>query len=243
MAGITYAIIISIENYNESTDFPKVDFVTKDTEDFTNALLTFISQEDGSVKSLPGFIKGRHNVPSRVNSAANNFIKTISHKIIQEEISKISQELQKHIKYPRAKLKATTDDGSVSIETPDFDYSIDFYQSEEDPGTYILSRKIEYIKNPEIINHPLFNRTFSGTFDNLRVAVHNKNELIDIDYDPSDLTSCTLSISGNSQTILVTANSICFQSYSKTSPAELVDAYKKTQQALISSPVYKMLNQ
>jgi len=243
MAGITYAIIISIENYNESTDFPKVDFVTKDAEDFTNALLTFISQEDGSVKSLPGFIKGRHNVPSRVNSAANNFIKTISHKIIQEEISKISQELQKHIKYPRAKLKATTDDGSVSIETPDFDYSIDFYQSEEDPGTYILSRKIEYIKNPEIINHPLFNRTFSGTFDNLRVAVHNKNELIDIDYDPSDLTSCTLSISGNSQTILVTANSTCFQSYSKTSPAELVDAYKKTQQALISSPVYKMLNQ
>ena len=220
--------------------------------------ISFISEEGGSVKSLPGFIKGRHNVPSRVNSAANNFIKTIGHKIIQEEISEISQELQKHLKYPRAKLKATTDDGSGSIETPDFDYSIDIFQSKEDPCTYVLSRKLEYIKNPEIINHPLFNRTFSGTFDNLRVAVHKKidiakfidkiealekTELIDLDYDPSDLSSCTLTISGNLQTILVTDNSICFQSFSKTSPAELVEAYKKTQQALISSPVYKMLNQ
>ncbi|MCX6240741.1 MAG: caspase family protein [Bacteroidetes bacterium] len=220
--------------------------------------ISFISEEDGSVKSLPGFIRGRHSVPSRVNSTANNFIKSIGHKIIQEEISEISQELQKHLKYSRAKLKATTDNGSGSIETPDFDYSIEIYQSEEDSGTYVLSRKIEYIKNPEIINNPLFNRTFNGTFDNLRIAVHKKidiakfidkiealeeSELIDLDYDPSDLSSCTLSISGNSQTILVTGNSICFQSNSKTSPAELVEAYKKTQQALILSPVHKMLNQ
>ena len=39
MAGTTYAIIISIENYSESIDFPKVDFATKDALDFTEALL------------------------------------------------------------------------------------------------------------------------------------------------------------------------------------------------------------
>lgn len=220
--------------------------------------ISFISEEDGSVKLLPGFLNGRHSVPTRVNSTADNFIKTIGQKMVLEEISEISQELQKHLKYPRAKLNATTDNGSGSIETPDFDYSIDIYQSEENPGTYVLSRKLEYIKNPEIINNPLFNRTFNSAFDNLRIAVHEKidiakfidkiealeeNELIELDYNPSDLSSCTLSISGNSQTILVSGNSICFQSNSKTSPAELVEAYKKTQQALISSPVYKMLNQ
>ena len=230
----------------------------KQSASFSFEDISFISEEDGSVKSLPGFIKGIHSVPSRISSSADNFIKTIGHKIVQEEISDISQKLQKHLKYPRAKLKATSDNGSGSIETPDFDYSIDIYQSEEDPSTYILSRKLEYIKNPEIINNTLFNRTFGSTFDNLRIAVHKRidiskfidaieefeeNNLIDIDYDPSDLTSCTISISGNSQTIYVTSNSICIRAYSKSSPVELVEAYKKTQQLLIASPVYKILNQ
>ena len=46
MTGITYGIIISIENYNESTDFPKVDFASKDAQDFTEALLELGYNED-----------------------------------------------------------------------------------------------------------------------------------------------------------------------------------------------------
>ena len=219
--------------------------------------ISLLSEEDGSVKSLPGFIKGSHSVPSRINSTAENFIKTIGHKLIQEEISEISQELQKYLKYPRAKLKASTDNGSGSIETPDFDYSIEIFQSESDPGTYVLLRKLGYIKNPEIINNPLFNRTFSDAFDNFKLSLTkriNITQLIDkiqeledsdkiqVDYDPLDLTNCTISLPDNPCTIFVTENSVSIMTSTKSSPIKLLAAYKTTQKVLISNPLFKKLN-
>lgn len=36
-SGVTYIIIIAIENYNESSDFPKVSYATKDAEDLIGA--------------------------------------------------------------------------------------------------------------------------------------------------------------------------------------------------------------
>jgi hypothetical protein len=234
----------------------------KELEDKAKAFsfenISFVSEIDGSVKSLPGFIKGRHRVPSIINSSTDSFIKTIGHKLIQDEISEISQELQKYLKYPRAILKASAYSGSGSIETPDFDYDINIYQSEEDPEMYILSRKLEYIKNPEIINNPFFNQIFSSTFDNLKLSVNKsinisklidkiekleEQELFNLDYDPSDLSSLTISLAVNSHSIYITSDSISIRTISKSSPSELVAAYQKTQKILVASPVFKMLNQ
>lgn len=38
MSGVTYAMIVAVENYNEPADFPKVDYAKKDSEDLVNAL-------------------------------------------------------------------------------------------------------------------------------------------------------------------------------------------------------------
>lgn len=37
-SGITYVIVVAVENYNEAKDFPKVDFAKKDAEDFISVL-------------------------------------------------------------------------------------------------------------------------------------------------------------------------------------------------------------
>jgi hypothetical protein len=39
MAGITYIILISVENYNEPKDFPKVSYADKDAKDLTQAFM------------------------------------------------------------------------------------------------------------------------------------------------------------------------------------------------------------
>ncbi len=225
--------------------------------EFTFANISFISEENGTVKSLPGFIKGSHTVPNRVSHNADTFIKNIGQRLVDVEISEISQQLQKELKYTRTKIKATTDSGSGSIETHDFDYSIYIYQSESDPGIYLLSRTLEYIKNPEIINNPLFNQIFDNKFDNLRFATPkriniiklidkieelNDNDIFQVDYDPSDLSNCTISIANNNLFIFVTKDAFSFRSDIKCSPLELVEEYQITQKTLASSPISKMLN-
>lgn len=218
--------------------------------------ISMLEEEEGYVKSLPGFVKGRHSIPVSVNSSANRFIKDIGQKIIDDEITEISKEITKHLKYGLRGLKASKDSGVGSIETPDFDYSIEIFQSDEDPGEYIIRRKIDYIKNPKIIENEIFNRTFTGAFNTLKVDFPTdidleelitkiedmRNEDINIDYDPSTLEYLSIEIKGNPYEIIFTNDSFSVITSSKKNPKELTEAFKETQKSLSNNNL-QMLNE
>jgi len=235
--------------FEERDRVKKVDDIS-----FTN--ISLLSEEEDSVKNLPGFQKGYHKVPTYLGSTPSGFIKDIGSQIIEEEINTLSEAIKKALNYKRLDIRATTDRGGGSIETSDFDYSITIEQSETDPGEYIITRSLENFKNSDIVTNPEFNAVFSRHFDKLtfelnkrinvsalidKIEAFEKGSPITVDYNPLDTSTCKILIEGLNYEIEVDAASLSITTDYETSPERLITAFKETHKAILSNPELKML--
>ncbi|WP_409415729.1 caspase domain-containing protein [Flavobacterium sp. PS2] len=221
---------------------------------FTN--ISLLSEESDSVKSLPGFQKSYHKVPTYVGATPNGFIQELANKIIEDEISYLSESLKKELGYKRVEIRPSTDKGSGSIETPDFDYTITITQSESNPSEYVVIRSLENFKNSDIVKNSGFNKVFSRHFNKLtfdlsksikienlidKVEALEENSPITVDYNPSNLNSCKIFIEGLDYEIFVESNSISITTTYETSPEKLINAFRETHKAILQNPKLKML--
>jgi Caspase domain len=231
---------------------------TKAVSDLTFTNIVILSQEFDDVKRLPAFQKRFHSVPDYVGSKPDSFIKSIGKKIIEDEIAELSVELKEKLKYKRAEIKASAEDGYGSIETPDFDYNMSIGQSEEDPGEYVLIRKLENFSNSDVILSPVFNGIFSSHFDKLEFQFPSRiniEKLIDkieslpegspitVTYTPSDFSSCSLTVDGLDQDIYVTTDTMGISFRYQTSPLALIEVFKETRATILSFPELKLLEE
>lgn len=222
--------------------------------EFTN--ISLLSEESDSVKQLPGFQKGYHKVPTYQGSTPNGFIQDIGSQIIEQEISSLSDAIKKALGYKRLDLRATTDKGGGSIETPDFDYSITIEQSATDPGEYVITRSLENFKNSDVVTNPEFNAVFSRHFDKLsfelnkrinvtalidKIEALDKGSPITVDFNHADMSTCKILIEGLNYEIVVDAASLSITTNYETSPERLITAFKETHKAILSNPELKML--
>lgn len=243
-------IIADLNNiFDERERAKKVDDIS-----FTDIVL--LSEEGGQVKSLPGFQKRFHSVPTSANSATDSFIKKIGASIVEDEISELSKQIRSGLKYKLKEVEAYTDNGNGAINTPDFTYAMEIVQSDEDPQQYQLIRKLINFRSSEMALNPEFNKIFSNHFERLEFSLSKRidiekfihdfedledNENIELDYDPSDLSSCMISIKGIAYEVLVTPGSLSITSNYNTSPEKLINAYRETHKALLSNPSLKLL--
>lgn len=231
---------------------------SKEASDLSFTNIVLLSEETDDVKKLPGFQKRFHNVPTNIGKAPDSFIKDKGKKIIEDEIADLSVKLKEKLKYKRAEITASAEDGYGSIETTDFDYNMSIGQSEEDPGEYVLIRKLENFSNSEIILSPAFNDIFSNHFDKLEFQFStriNVEKLIDkiealpdgspitVNYTPSDYSSCSLTVDGLDQDIYVTTDSMGISFSYQTSPISLIDIFKETRQVILSFPELRLLGE
>lgn len=228
----------------------------KKVDDISLTNITLLSIEDGQVKSLPGFQKRFHTVPTYANSSTENFIKTIGESIISEEISDLSKQVRSKLGYKLKQVEAYTKNGIGAINTPDFTYTMEVTQSESNPQEYLLIRKLINFHSGEMVLNPEFNKIFSNHFERLEFAVSKKinieelihriegledNEVIQIDYDPSELNSCTITLKGLPYDIVVTSSTLSITSNYNTSPQNLITAYRETHKAVLSNPELALL--
>lgn len=229
---------------------------TRKVDDISFTDIVLLSEDGGQVKSLPGFKKHSHSVPTSVNSATDSFIKKIGASLIEQEISDLSKQIRSALKYKLKEVEAYTDSGNGTINTPDFTYSMEIVQSDEDPQHYLLIRKLTNFRSSEMALNPKFNKIFSNHFERLEFSLSkridiikfindiedlNDNENIELDYDPSDLRSCRVLIKGGNFDVLVTPNSLSITSSYNTSPVMLINAYRETHKAILANPTLKLL--
>lgn len=221
---------------------------------FTN--ISMVGEESGKVVRLPGFRKGSHKAPGSINSSANSFIQKIGADIVNDEISEISDKLRTAFKYKRVEMRAGSEGGYGSIETPDFDYVVTISQSDEEPEEYVVKRSLLSIKNQNMINDENFNAIFSEHFDNLQFELETDTDIewlidqieemedspVSVKYDPSDLSSCTISLDNLDYDIRVEADTISITTNYFTSPGRLAEAFKQSYRALQGVPELKLLN-
>ena len=84
------------------------------------------------IRSLSGFSKARrHTVPSEVNDATENFVRGIATEEIKADLTAKFDEIRKGFGYKRKEIEGyEPEDGSASIDTIDFTYSVTVKQDE-----------------------------------------------------------------------------------------------------------------
>lgn len=201
------------------------------------------------VRSLSGFIKGRHRVPDGNNSATESFVQTISQKEIKEEIEEVHGRIRDHMDYKRKDL--IVDSGH--IVTPDFEFWVECAQDSEDPAMAVISRRLTNI-SPKIIDDDGFNKVFERSFDDITFEfskgvdiadlIDQLEELemdnIELDY-PSNCSYCDLMIEGSELDIRIWAGSLTLHAPRATAPKQLVQSFFTVQKALVGSPVQKAI--
>ncbi len=226
--------------------------------DISFSNVTLLSEEDGEVKSLPGFKKGFHRVPNSQHKSADSFIKDCGAKIVNDEIHEIADQIKEKLNYKRKELEVSPEGSTRSINTPDFTYSMEIYQSDEDPGDYILLRKLEGFSNSSAILEDELNSIFSNYFEKLEFDLPNSinvKKLIDriegfdddspisVNYNHADTSTCTVSIDGLDYDIVVAADTVSIVSNYQTSPVNLIIAYRETYKAILANPEIKLLSE
>ena len=237
-------------------------FALREAERKANAVkLTSIyiyDTEDGDIDDLPDFDKRKnHTVPTTVNSYANRFVKNKSGTIVKEEINKISVLLSEHLGYSIEDLKCETgDQGSGTIETPDFTYTVTIGQSEDNAKEYIITRNLGSIVNEQIIDDERFNRVFDRHFRKLsfyfdksldlkafvsKIQPIAKKKNIPLKFIPADLTYCIIMLPGSINEIVVTKDSLVITTPKTLSPQKLIQEYRQTVN-LLDAAELKLLN-
>ncbi len=219
--------------------------------------ITLLKEEEGYVNSLPGFIKGRHKTPNEISDYHDNWIKSIAQKLLQEEINEVGKGLLQTLKLKRKQILSTTvEQGIGEIVTTDFDYIVEINQSEDNAGTYVLTRSLENFKNSEIIYSDKFNEVFDEYFDEIKLSTTQKidierlidkiediddKDIISVSYNCSDTSKCTITIPTISQRLTVSENSVLIKSQENESPAQLISDFKECYKQLASNSIQYLL--
>lgn len=208
--------------------------------------VTLLREQVESIRTLAGF-KKTDKVPTVVNSYAKSLVHELGSESIATDVNEVREALRKHFSFKRKDLDAATPgDGTGSILTPYFVYSITVALNPANPAEIIWRRQVSDIKEPEQVLSPAFASAFPKTFSTVEFLPPQPidlpafiDELEDADddrlklnYDPA-ATWCRISMPGLLGQIEVTPNRLALIQLNPTSPQLLMETFFKIQAMLV----------
>jgi hypothetical protein len=193
--------------------------------------ISFLTEAATRVKSLSGW-KKTHRVPDPAESRAQEYIAEISAGELKQDLDSVYNSLKEAFGFKRRELSvAEPADGTGTIATPFFSYSISIAPNPTDPAEAIWTKTVDNIQDPKQVVAEPFAQVFDGMFRTLRCSLPSPvdlNDCIDTMEDAkiSDLalsydregTYCELRFAGAAGAIRLTADSL---SIVEKSPAKI----------------------
>jgi hypothetical protein len=216
--------------------------------------VAFRAKERGKIKSLGGFVKARgHYVPKEVDSKSSDFVQTIAIPDLDADLNEMHDLIKENLGYVRKDMiKREVLEGTGSIETPDFHYSVSVTQHPDNSSEYLITREIYNIRNFDKVASDAFNVVFGRWFNRLQFEFAEELDLpnfideceakkISVRYD-ADWTYCELEFEEHPASIIVRDRSIEFVHTMAKEPRLLVSAFQEFR-VLAASQNLKMLTE
>ncbi|WP_254506864.1 caspase family protein [Anatilimnocola floriformis] len=208
--------------------------------------VTLLREQVESIRSLAGF-KKTDKVPTAVNSYARSLVADLGSGPIAADVEEVREALRKHFSFKRKDLdSAAPGDGTGSILTPYFVYSVTVTLNPANPAEIIWRRTISDIREPDQVLSPAFENVFPKTFSTVEFQPPQPIDLatfideledsdddrVKLNYDPAT-TWCRLSMPGLIGQVEVTQNRFALLQLSPTSPGKLLESFFKIQAMLV----------
>jgi len=210
---------------------------------------TLRGSNSGSVKELSGFIKSKgHTIPKYHSSSTRNWIPNLAEGDLKIEMDRYFAAVLRTKLYDNQSLKYDAPaEGGAAIRTPDFEFSITYSQSEEDPGEYEVVRELIRLNAPALLEEEWFNNLFDDVFDEAVFEFAGKidvNAFIDraekidkfhLRYG-GERKECTIRMDGFNGAITVTQDSLIYEFYGASTPGEMALELQEAHALLLAIP-------
>lgn len=205
------------------------------------------SRRSMSVKNLSGFKKG-HSLPDRANHSSQTFVTSLAKDQVTEDLKNVFQAMKTAFKLKRADIEVSDQgDGTGTVITPHFNYSVSVQLDPEDPSFVIWSRTIDAIKDPKPLFSTAFASVFQTYFDTVEFALPNDIDIgalidsieeaddarIGIEYDP-ETTYCILSVASIEGRIRITKRAMRIEYPKAEAPKLLLSSFLAIRTAFLS---------
>jgi len=216
--------------------------------------LVLIGKRSSSVKSLSGFKKG-HSIPDRTNTSSQSFISKLAEEELSADLNSVFKLLKSEFQFKRTQMLVTdSKDGTGSISTPWFSYSISIEHDPIDPTMVVWRRAVEKISDSEAIFSEAFSDVFSNVFDTLELRTFSKIDIkslvdsledldddrLELDYDHG-LTECHVTIEGVPGEIHIDARSLRMVHSIPRLPSYMLKSFLAIQSALLGADGVSMI--
>ncbi len=216
--------------------------------------LSFSVQEQESLTRLSGWKKS-HRVPDRYTDSTRSFASSCASKDLEEDLDSVFEGLKKAFAFARRDIVVSQPgDGTGTIITPYFNYSVHVELNADDLDEVIWTRTVDSIKAPEQISTDAFAEVFDDVFDTLEFSLPQwikiedfidaveaaKNPDVTLDYD-RDATYCDIHISGANGKLRLSSNQLSLSFGVPTGTAKLIESFVATRK-LIQRQVAPLIN-
>ncbi len=214
------------------------------------ASLAFVGRDGGAVKTLRGFQKGRHTLPTAVNPATSAFLAKLCETELAEQAESFFQSVREALAYKRRELSLAVASPAAVLTAKDFTFELAYALEAADPARYGVTHTLRDLRRPELVRHQGFDTVFAARFTDLSFglkksvrieAVIDLVEALDADTGlavayPSDCRDCTLTVPGVEAAVRCTGASLELVFPAAGSPAELLDGFAAVRSAFALSP-------
>ncbi len=212
--------------------------------------LGFLGRSSGAVKSLAGFQKGRHTLPTAANPTTTAFLAKLCATELEETAEAFFQSARAALGYKRLDLTLQVASPSAVLTAKDFTFELAYTLDESDPARYLITQTLRDLSHAELVRRPEFDSVFASRFSELTFAlkkgvrveaVIDLVEALDADSQlavayPSDCGECTLTVPGVDIAVRCTGATLDLVFPSSGSPAELLDGFAAVRAAFALSP-------
>lgn len=208
--------------------------------------VTLLREQVESIRTLAGF-KKTDKVPTVANSYVKSLVAELGSEPVAADVNEVREALRKHFAFKRKDLDAASPgDGTGSILTPYFVYSVTITLNPANPAEIIWRRTISDIREPEQVLSPAFESVFPKTFSTVEFKPpqpidlpafideleETADERVKLNYDPA-ATWCRLSMPGLLGQVEITRDRFALLQLNPTSPKPLLEAFFKIQALLV----------
>ncbi|MER9185929.1 caspase family protein [Mesorhizobium australicum] len=134
--------------------------------------------ETGEIRSLAGFTRGYHTVPSQPTDSAEAWCQRLLAERVAEELQELYEAARKALNARRKDVQKADDAGGGDLDTAAFRYSIETGQNPEDPAEYIIRRRLE-LRDGWDAHRAAIDEIFGDEFDRLVVEFERMDDTFD----------------------------------------------------------------
>jgi hypothetical protein len=183
--------------------------------------VSFVAEVTKQLKSLSGWTKS-HRIPDQANDRAQEFVASISTSELKQDLDSIYDSLKQAFGFKRRDLSvAEPADGTGTITTPHFSYSVSVALNPADTAEVIWTKTVDNIQSPGEVVSEAFAEVFDNVFRTLQFSLPTAVDIddfidaleaaeianLELTYD-RDTTYCELRFDETPGAVRVTADTL-----------------------------------